>query len=367
MDDYSDISFQIPATSSSNLLLVDESVDFLGAVDVTLTTPAVPTQFRHDSTLTLAELTPRSKRPRTSQLPTRRSPRKHRGTPAISAPLKQVVKADVSTLTDEKHFSFRRQDQSFQIPSMVNATMDLLMEADGSEMFGKSGDASFGDGLSSVNIPEPLTQSQLTSPPRASGLSPPIRTPSPTRDHHSEVSDFAMIGNEAVGPDPLCSPYVSPLDVSTAEPEAQTSSGGGEGSSQPEVNTPGCPRPEAEVNEPSPDLPPPVDMIYSGTLLAGEPMPDIGDVTGPVESNSPPETETKLTDKHASKAWGKSVRSDLLLTVLFFLRTVPDLRLLIYPRNLVYRYQWRRRKTFEIKATDLCHCQSRRRKNTQMP
>ncbi|GJE89541.1 hypothetical protein PsYK624_056430 [Phanerochaete sordida] len=188
MDD-SDTSFQIPAASSSNLL-ADDTIGFLDDADMTVATP-VATRTRPakaENPLTLAELTPRSKRSRaTPQVTLRRSPRKHRSTAAIPSPLKQNVAADLSAAMEDTLSPFKRPlDQSFQIPTMANATADLLMMQDGESMFGRGEDTTFGEGPALVTPQgaqeptKPLALSELDSlhnnpqqlsPPRSGSLS----------------------------------------------------------------------------------------------------------------------------------------------------------------------------------------------------
>ncbi|KIP02092.1 hypothetical protein PHLGIDRAFT_310924 [Phlebiopsis gigantea 11061_1 CR5-6] len=149
MDDYSDSSFQIPA-SSSNFLLAEEDSDFLAGTDITFATPATlrRTRTRSDDRLALAELTPK---PRTSRMPVRRSPRKHKATPALPSP---VVEGDPSAATEEQP----PPDRSFQIPVLRDADAELLTADDSGEMFRAGGGGSFGD------TPLARPRSQLTSP-----------------------------------------------------------------------------------------------------------------------------------------------------------------------------------------------------------
>ncbi|EKM61545.1 uncharacterized protein PHACADRAFT_112249, partial [Phanerochaete carnosa HHB-10118-sp] len=258
MDDYSDTSFQIPTASSSNLL-ADDSISFLDGDDTTLATPAVPTRTRPDNPLTLAELTPRSTRPRARATPQsllRRSPRKHRGTPAMSSPLKQVVEADLSAAMEDTLSPFkRRQEQSFQIPSMMNATTDLLMMDDGESMFGKGDDASFGEGPASVTMQEPqeplvpsvptvpLTLSKADSPPKTPQrphaiklLSPPVNEEAESTSVPSWVDKYER--PRSPSPPPTMGIFSALQDTAeTCEPEPEDVA---EGPGQAEIEVVPC-------------------------------------------------------------------------------------------------------------------------------
>lgn len=217
MDDYSDSSFQIPvaASSSSNFLLADEGSDFLTGTDITFATPATlrRTRTRSDDRLTLAELTPK---PRTSRMPVRRSPRKHKATPAIPSPLKPVVESDPSAAMEDTLSPPRPPlDRSFQIPVLRDADADLLMADDSGEMFRAGGDASFGDTLPvPAHAPEEaLTLSQLTAPTQRAASPPPaaIRSLPPLAEEDTpETSTPAVPGSSAAPEDIEKSPLRVP-------------------------------------------------------------------------------------------------------------------------------------------------------------
>lgn len=232
MDDYSDASFQIPTASSSNLL-ADDTVDFLDGVDMTMTlaTPAAPTRTRPaDSPLTLAELTPRSgrrSRAATPQVSLRRSPRKHRGTPAISSPLKQAVTADLSAAMEDTLSPFKRQpqEQSFQIPSIMNATTDLLLMDDGESMFGRDENATFGEGPSSVTMqgpPEPLTLSELNSPPKEPQHPPTIGSLSIPEEDDAEIAGNTPVWLDKYERPRSPSPALAPTTLSALQETVET-------------------------------------------------------------------------------------------------------------------------------------------------
>ncbi|KAJ3534098.1 hypothetical protein NM688_g7187 [Phlebia brevispora] len=171
MPDASDASFQIPVGSSSRTLLADESLGFLDAVDVTLTSPQkTPRRTTRSSKapMTFFELTPRS-RPRVARS---RSPRKR---PAIPSPLKQAVTNDMNAALGDTLSPFKPPELSFQIPAIGKSSMDLLMDDTSGEFFGRGTTASFMEEPLSPRAREPLTLSQLTPGPRI------VRSPSPAK------------------------------------------------------------------------------------------------------------------------------------------------------------------------------------------
>lgn len=275
MDDYSEASFQIPvaASSSSNLLLADESGDFFNETDLTLTTPAVPRRARLvDDPPAAAEPTPRSRLPR---MPVRRSPRKHRGTPVIATPLKPAVARDLSAALDDTLSPFRRPEQSFQIPAMADATADMLLaDDDGGALFGAGGEASFGDAPARADVPEPLTLSQLTSPPKAPSSPPVIRSLSPHEHAIPELSAFSNAGNQAArlgSPSPPRAPFHGLANLKT-EVEAFEENVAAEEPRRTELSPSPLPQQPQEVG-PAPAIDSPAQEAHHDVLPAEDPEP----------------------------------------------------------------------------------------------
>ncbi|KZT73307.1 hypothetical protein DAEQUDRAFT_808413 [Daedalea quercina L-15889] len=124
--DFSESSFQIPASGGSNDLLMDEdSMEFLRAD--TLTTPMVPSrnQARTYAPLTLQDLTPRSTRTRATPA---RSSLRPRARPAIATPLRRIVAKNISDALSEDISSASGQDLSFQIPTAAAQGADSLLD-----------------------------------------------------------------------------------------------------------------------------------------------------------------------------------------------------------------------------------------------
>ena len=236
MDDYSDTTFQIPtaASSSSNLLLADESTDFLAGTDITLTTPAAATRTRLDNALTFAEVTPRARTTR-MPVPLRRSPRKHKGTPAVPSPLKRVVERDLSVAMEDTLSPLKRQDRSFEIPAMTNDDSDLLMGDDVEQIMRNCGDSSFGETpAAAVHARETLTVSQMTSPPRAPSSPSTIRTLSALDEHIPETSTLAIPGSTGIHTDSLSPPHPTPPALLHLNAEVEALTQNTEQSRQPE-------------------------------------------------------------------------------------------------------------------------------------
>ena len=162
--DVSDSSFQIPAasSSSSDLLLADDSTDFFQGMNDTFATPAaIPGRVFKQPDLTLEELTPRSKSSRTQ--PLRPFPKAR---PVIPSPLKRAVAHDLSTAIEEALSPLKSNELSFAIPRLGAEVNELLL-AETSD-FLKSGGAeiSITDELPSTPTQDTLTLSQLSLAPR---------------------------------------------------------------------------------------------------------------------------------------------------------------------------------------------------------
>ncbi|KAI0368909.1 hypothetical protein BV20DRAFT_431524 [Pilatotrama ljubarskyi] len=156
---FSDASFQIPRATSNadDLLLADDTMDFLNGVNDTLSTPAPPSIPAVQPPLTLAELTPRSKPMRAAPLRSSLRPR-----PGVATPYRAVVANELSTALSEDLSPFRNQDPSFQIPPPPADGEDLLMAVDDAPFLEEQG------ATLECFVPRtssPLTLSQLTPGP----------------------------------------------------------------------------------------------------------------------------------------------------------------------------------------------------------
>ncbi|KAI0348219.1 hypothetical protein BDW22DRAFT_1424416 [Trametopsis cervina] len=126
----SDTTFQIPQVlgSTSQLLLEDDTSDFFAGMDTTLSTPVHPTtsKARRDNPLTLAELTPRSRR---TKISLKHTPATRKTT--IPSPLKPAVAHDLSMAMEDVLSPFKpQQELSFQIPQIGNELAGLLTADD---------------------------------------------------------------------------------------------------------------------------------------------------------------------------------------------------------------------------------------------
>ena len=159
----SEPSFQIPNTvgPSSQLLLEDDCSDFLAGMDSTLDTPA-PSRFQQPKVhnpLTLAELTPKSKRnkPSLRYTPSTRIP-------TLPSPLKRVVTQDHSGIIEDTLSPLGEpSDITFQIPKIGNDVTQLLASESSLELLNETANYSI---LNSNNAPstqphEPMTLSQF--------------------------------------------------------------------------------------------------------------------------------------------------------------------------------------------------------------
>lgn len=160
----SDLSFQLSNAlgSTSQLLLEDDPDDFLAGMDSTLATPApaAATQTHTDNPLTLAELTPRSRRTR-SALKFTPSPRKR----AIPSPLMHAASHETDTSVEDSNEATpvkNRPDTTFQIPRMGNDMTQLLMSGDDLDLLSKGTECSFLNTTMLERAP-PLPLHRLTS------------------------------------------------------------------------------------------------------------------------------------------------------------------------------------------------------------
>ncbi|OBZ78858.1 hypothetical protein A0H81_01354 [Grifola frondosa] len=107
-DDFSDSSFQIPASAgnANEILLADDTIRLPSNVP-----------------LTLAELTPRSRPIRTAPVRSSLRPR-----PAITTPHRNAFAPDLSAALSEDLSPFCTRDASFQIPTVTTKAGDLLTD-----------------------------------------------------------------------------------------------------------------------------------------------------------------------------------------------------------------------------------------------
>lgn len=163
----SSTSFQIPNSfgSTSQMLLDNDCDDFLADMDPTLDTPVPSTsrKSRNANPLTLAELTPRTRRSK----PTLRytpSPQKSR----IPSPLKQTTARGRSVAMDDTPSPPKSPplDASFQIPRMGNDMSQLLMIEDEPGLLSSASDYSFlnstASASSSMQAHDEVTLSRIT-------------------------------------------------------------------------------------------------------------------------------------------------------------------------------------------------------------
>ncbi|KAI0778841.1 hypothetical protein BD413DRAFT_490153 [Trametes elegans] len=108
--DLSDASFQIPRAAGNNddLLLADDTMDFFNGMNDTLSTPAPPRRQSPQPSLTLAELTPRSK-PLSTAISEELSPFRQQD-PSFEIPMSQPNKED--NLLGDETISFLRHEES---------------------------------------------------------------------------------------------------------------------------------------------------------------------------------------------------------------------------------------------------------------
>ncbi|KAF7793566.1 hypothetical protein EIP86_004680 [Pleurotus ostreatoroseus] len=217
--DVTDASFQIPTavgSSSRMQLLADESLGFLDAADVTLSSPRktqIQTQAQKEILtprtrsqtrriqaglppfdVSMDVDTPRSTRTRKARSNTRsRSPRKRTAAPVpVPSPLKHQANlfaddndddADMPPPPSPSPFKFKPQEHSFQIPTMGKSSANLLLDDDSGSFFRKGGLSFMDDTLNmdmnmnpaapvSPRAREPLTLSQLSPSPRRTVRSP---------------------------------------------------------------------------------------------------------------------------------------------------------------------------------------------------
>ncbi|KAI0652563.1 hypothetical protein C8Q79DRAFT_997569 [Trametes meyenii] len=227
MADFSDASFQIPRRSGTtdDLLLADDTMDFLDGVNDTLHTPALPPPRHRPQTqppLTLAELTPRSKPPRAAPIRSSLRPR-----PGVATPHKAAVASQLSAALSEDLSPFRQQEPSFQIPRTQDDGGDLLMADDGS-YFLEEETPSFDHVPSRAR--SPLTLSQLTPGPSTRMRPSPSASPS-SQLHAPSIPPINSANNDERSPeesvDNTPAIHVAPTAASppTSDPVLEHNSG----------------------------------------------------------------------------------------------------------------------------------------------
>jgi hypothetical protein len=317
MEAISETTFQIPSSlSSTSQLLLDDCDDFFAGMDPALSTPAPPASLKpwEVAPLTLADLTPRSKRMKGAQQYNSSTVSRK---PIIPSPPKSTVAHRLGTPIKDRLSPVKSHpDLSFEAPQLSSNISHLLVSEGDRYVYGKDTECSFpcGSSITPLAPHNPLTFSQL-----ASGESITIIFRDAMAKYYvCLVTDAAPNTSDSSFSEGPSTPKLSPLSLvnATSTLQSQMTGSDGHNSATTQICCQGssnaCVSDEAAV-EYSMDDPHglSLDEIMRPTLGLEDPAgtPETYELVGKATITVPPPADYR-------KSASKQVRTDMSLLVL---------------------------------------------------